>query len=39
MEGTKPSIEHKIHWIDNEYFMTDLLLNVLYVVYTMDYKK
>ena len=36
---TKPSIEHKIHWIDNDYFMTDLLLNVLYVVYTMDYKK
>ena len=19
--GTKPSIEHKIHWIDNDYFM------------------
>ena len=21
IEGTKPSIEHKIHWIDNDYFM------------------
>ena len=21
IEGTNPSIEHKIHWIDNDYFM------------------
>jgi hypothetical protein len=43
IERTNPSIEHKIHWIDNDVCMkrlnTNLLLNVLYIVYMMDYKK
>ena len=43
IERTKPSIEHKIHWIDNDVCMkrlnTNLLLNVLCIVYMVDYKK
>ena len=31
--------EHKIHWIDNDYFLCSLDTNPLYVDYRVDYKK